>query len=95
MQITDELIMRLESLSRIELTSEQRENTKNDLQKILTYIESLSELDTASAEPLSHSSSVTNVMREDEVKESTDRDLILSNAPNQADGCFSVHKTVE
>ena len=95
MQITDELIMRLESLSRIELTSEQRENTKNDLQKILTYIETLNELDTSDVEPLSHSHSAENIMREDEIKESTDRDLVLSNAPNQADGCFSVHKTVE
>ena len=95
MQITDELIRRLESLGRIELTSEQRENTKKDLQKILTYIETLNEFDTTDVEPLSHSFPITNVMREDEIKESSDRDLILSNAPSQADGCFSVHKTVE
>ncbi len=95
MQITDELIKRLELLARIELTPEQRENTKKDLQKILTYIETLNELDTTDVEPLSHSFPITNVMREDEIKESTDRDLIISNAPNQADGCFIVHKTVE
>ena len=60
-----------------------------------TYIDTLNELDTEGVEPMSHSFPIKNVMREDEVRPSTDRELILSNAPKQKDGCFMVPRTVE
>ena len=43
----------------------------------------------------SHAFPVVNVFREDEVRESMDRELILQNAPAKKDGCFLVPKTVE
>lgn len=95
MQITDELITYLEKLGRISLTEEERASSKKDLQNILTYIDILNELDTDGAEPLSHSFPITNVLREDVVKNDNKRDEILTNAPNKADGCFRVPKTLE
>lgn len=95
MQITKELVNYLEALGRIELTEEQRASSEKDLQDILSYIDTLNELDTSNVEPLSHSFPVTNVFHEDEVKPSTDRELILENAPEQTNGCFMVPKTVE
>lgn len=94
MQITNELITHLEKLGRISLTEEQRASSKKDLQDILTYIDTLNELDTDGAEPLSHSFPVTNVFREDIVKNEPKPEEILANAPRQADGCFRVPKTV-
>ncbi|MCR4925563.1 MAG: Asp-tRNA(Asn)/Glu-tRNA(Gln) amidotransferase subunit GatC [Clostridiales bacterium] len=95
MQITKELVNYLEALGRIELTDEQRASSEKDLQDILSYIDTLNELDTSNVEPLSHSFPVTNVFREDEVRPSTDRELILENAPEKTDACFMVPKTVE
>ena len=95
MQITDKTLERLEKLSRIELNAEEKQIALNDLQDLITYIETINEIDTDSVESLSDSNELINVMRNDEVKTSVDRDVILSNAPRQAEGCFVVPKTVE
>ena len=95
MQIDSKLVEYLEALARIKLEDDQREKCEKDLQDILSYIDTLNELDTTDVEPLSHSFPVTNVFHEDKVRTSSDRELLLSNAPAQKDGCFKVHKTVE
>lgn len=95
MKIDDVLITYLESLGRIELTEDEREKCGKNLADILSYMDTLNELDTKDVEPLSHSFPVTNIFREDEVRLSDDRELLLSNAPRQKDGCFKVSKTVE
>ena len=95
MKIDNNLITYLESLGRIELTEEEREKCGKNLTDILSYMDTLNELDTAGVEPLSHSFPVTNVFREDVVAASANRELLLSNAPRQKDGCFKVPKTVE
>lgn len=95
MQITGELVKYLEKLGRIQLTPEQENATEKDLQEILSYMETLNELDTQGVEPLSHSFPVTNVFHEDEVIPSMNREALLANAPNQKDDCFQVPKTVE
>lgn len=95
MLITDELVAYLEKLGRIELSDEQRIKTKKDLQDILSYIDTLNELDTDNIEPLSHSFPIFNVFAEDEVKNGDMREEILKNAPDSQDGCFKVHRTVE
>lgn len=95
MQIGSELVSYLEALGRIELSDAERAKCEKDLQDILSYIDTLNELDTTDVEPLSHSFPVTNVFHDDEVKASTDRELLLSNAPHKKDGCFKVPKTVE
>ena len=95
MVITDELVSYLEELGRIKLSEEAEKKAKEDLQKILTYIDTLNELDTEGVEPLSHSFPIKNVMREDEIQPSVDRNVILENAPKKKDGCFMVPRTVE
>ena len=95
MTISDELIRYLESLARIEPTDEQRAACGNDLQRILSYMDTLNELDTSNVSPLSHAFDVSNVMREDEIQNGDNREAILANAPHELDGCFKVPKTVD
>ncbi len=93
--IDDALIKYLEELSRLRLTPEEEDRAKEELTKILMYIEMLNELDTDNVDAMSHPFPYTNNFRDDERKESTDRELILKNAPQQKDGCFKVPTTVE
>lgn len=95
MQIDKNLVMYLEKLGRIELSEEQRTASKKDLQDILTYIDTLNELNTDGVEPASHSFPVANVMRQDCVTNTDAREAVLQNAPREKDGCFVVPKTVE
>jgi aspartyl-tRNA(Asn)/glutamyl-tRNA(Gln) amidotransferase subunit C len=95
MVITDELVTYLEALGRIKLPDESREKAKNDLQEILQYIDTLSELDTEGIEPMSHALPLTNVMRDDVVAPSIPREEVLANAPSQKDGCFLVPRSFD
>ena len=61
MVITDELVTYLEALGRIKLPEESRAKAQSDLQEILQYIDTLSELDTEGIEPMSHALPLTNV----------------------------------
>lgn len=95
MVITDELVTYLEALGRIRLPEESRAKAQSDLQEILHYIDTLSELDTDGIEPMSHALPLTNVMREDEVEPSVPQEEVLANAPVQKDGCFLVPRSFE
>ena len=95
MQIDKNLVIYLEKLGRIELSEEQRAASEKDLQDILTYMDTLNELDTDGVEPASHSFPVANVQRDDVVTNAAHTAARLPNAANQKDGCFVVPKTVE
>lgn len=95
MQITPDLIKYLESLARITLSESEEEKVGKELQDILTYIDTLNELDTTDVEAISHSFPITNVLRKDEVKPSMSPDEIVVNAPESQDGAFVVPKTVD
>ena len=95
MQITKELVEYVAELSRIKLDERSTEKMQKELGAIVDYMEILNQLDTENVEPLSHVFSITNVMREDDVKPSYDRADILQNAPEHTDDTFIVPKTVE
>ncbi|MEW4414772.1 Asp-tRNA(Asn)/Glu-tRNA(Gln) amidotransferase subunit GatC [Clostridium sp. AN503] len=82
-------------LAKLELSGEEKEAAKKDMDRMLDYIDKMNELDTTGVEPLSHLFQVDNVFREDVVTGGDDRDRILKNAPEQKDGAFKVPKTVE
>lgn len=95
MEITDTLVAYVAELAHLKLDDAQRETAAGDLARMIGYVDKLSELDTQGVEPMSHAFPVTNVFREDEVRESMDRELVLKNAPESKEGCFLVPKTVE
>lgn len=95
MEISDELISHLESLAHIELDTDEREDCRRDFEKIISYMDTLSALDTDGVEPLTNLSDTVNVLREDEPGETLGVDEALSNATETAGGCFCVPKTVE
>ena len=95
MKITTEMVDYISVLSRLKLPQEEKEQMTGELERIIGYMDTLNALDTGGVEPMSHAFPVVNVFREDEVRESMDRELILQNAPAKKDGCFLVPKTVE
>jgi aspartyl-tRNA(Asn)/glutamyl-tRNA(Gln) amidotransferase subunit C len=95
MNITDETIDYVAALAKLELSSEEKEKAKKDLGSILAYMDTMNELNTDNVEPMSHVFPIKNVYRDDIVTNGPNRDVLLSNAPKQKDGCFMVPKTVE
>lgn len=98
-QITDETMEYLGILAKLTLSQEEREQARQELEKMLDYVDQLKELDTSAAEPMTHVFAETNVFREDvvtngEQEEQNIRDT-LANAPAVRNGMLMVPRTVE
>ncbi len=93
--IDDETIEYISILAKLALTEEEKEQEKEDLGRMLSYIDKLNELDTTQIEPMSHVFQMNNVMREDSVTNEDCRKEILRNAPKEKVGMFVVPKTFE
>ena len=95
MEVNDDLINNLAQLARLEFNDAERDEIKNDLQKMIAFIDKLNELDTTGVEPLLHMSDNINVLREDEVKGSIRREDALKNAPVHDEQFFKVPKVIK
>src|SRR5699024_7086154 len=91
--IDDEMMEYIGILAKLELSEEEKEQAKADMQKMLNYIDQLNELDTSNVEPMSHIFPIANVFREDVVTNGDDREAMLANAPKQKNGQYQVAKT--
>ena len=80
-KITDKTMDEMEILAKLSLTDEEKEKSRNEMQKMLDYVELLNTLDTDGVEPLTHIFPIENVFREDVEEESTAREELLKNAP--------------
>lgn len=93
--ISDETIEYVGILAKLSLSEEEKEAAKTDMANMLDYIDMLNELDTDGGEPMSHVFPVNNVFREDVVTNENQREAMLSNAPEQKDGCYKVPRTFD
>jgi len=95
MQIDDKLLAYLEDLSCLTLSANEKTKLTHDLQEILDYMARLGELNTDGVVERSHPFDNVNVFRDDAVRPSFDRALILKNAPVRNDEMIIAPKTVE
>ncbi len=95
MKITEELVDYISVLSRLKLEPEERAEMAGELEKIVSYMDSLAQVDTQGVEPLSHVLNVVNVTRPDEVEPSYDRETLLRGAPKRDGETFLVPRAVE
>lgn len=93
-RIDDETLDNVCILAKLSLNEETREKARQDMQKMLDYVEKLNELDTEGAEPLSHLFSDRNVFREDVVTNGNLREEMLANAPKVKEGQYQVPRTI-
>ena len=93
--ISREEVLKIASLSKLNLTEEEITKYQTDLNSILDYTKVLDEIDISNINPSATTSDETNVFRKDEVKESLTRQEVLSNAKDKDYGCFFVKKVVE
>jgi len=86
----------LTQLSRIACSEAEQESLLADLQKILSYIEKLNEIDTENVTPCNHVlQDIMNVCREDEVGKTLPREEFLANAPDKTGGYIRVPTVIK
>ena len=93
MSITREDVLHLAELSRLEISEEEIEPLKKDLDGIIGYISQLDELDTDGVEPTYQCFDMQNVWREDEIQ-SFDSEDLLNLAPDSEDNQIKVPKVL-
>jgi aspartyl-tRNA(Asn)/glutamyl-tRNA(Gln) amidotransferase subunit C len=94
MEVNDALIDNLANLARLQFDDAEKEEIKKDLQRMITFIEKLNEVDTTGIEPLLHMSDEVNVLREDIPSGSVSREDALKNAPETDGIYFKVPKVI-
>jgi aspartyl-tRNA(Asn)/glutamyl-tRNA(Gln) amidotransferase subunit C len=90
-----ETLRQIAHLARLELKEGAEKEMLDSLNKILTWVEKLNEVDTAGVEPLTHLTDEVNVLREDQVQEPLPQERGLFNAPRKDDDYFRVPKVLE
>lgn len=94
MKITKKEVEHIAQLARLELQGEEVDNVTAQLDTILSYVAKLDELDTSGVAVTTHTQGVYNAFREDEVKDSINRDKALANGPRQNGEAFVVPKII-
>ena len=87
MKVNSETIDKIAHLARLEVKEDEKQGLLEDMNKILTFMDKLNEVDTSGVEPLVYLNEEVNVLREDEVNQEISTEMALQNAP-KADGKF-------
>ena len=75
---------RVAMLARLELAPESLARFQSEMEKIVSYVDQLTELDVDGIEPTAHAAPMTNVLREDQSA------IVLNSNSQQMCGCSSV-----
>lgn len=95
MKVTKEVLQNVAMLSRLSIAESEEEKYIGELDKFLTYVDNLSQLDTDNIQPTTYALPMQNVFREDVVKPSLPREKALQNAPLKDNGYFKVPKVLD
>lgn len=95
MKLSHEEVKHIALLARLGLTKAEVEKFSKQLSNILENFEVLQQVDTNNVAPTAQSIALENVLRDDEVAPSHPQSAILSNAPQEEEGCFKVRAVLE
>lgn len=95
MVIDKQTVHKVADLARIEIKDSEVENLTKEMNKILTFMEKLNELDTEGVKPLVYMNEEANVWREDVAKNEISVKDGLKNAALHNERFFMVPKIIE
>ena len=90
MEVNNKLIQDLSRLAKLKFDEKSAEKMKEDLDKIIGFVDKLSEIDTEGVEPLIYLSDEVNVLRADEIAHEVSQEDALKNAPQKDSDYFKV-----
>ena len=90
MEINNKLLEDLSRLAKLKFDKKSTEKMKKDLDKIISFVDKLSEIDTEGIEPLIYLGEEVNVLRKDEVLTKVSQQNALKNAPQKDSDYFKV-----
>ncbi len=95
MKIDKTTLEKVAHLARVEVPAGMEDRVIADLEKILTWVEKLKEVDTSDVAPLTHMSFEQNSFREDTPENTLSREEGLANSPENNGQYFQVPKVLD
>lgn len=95
MSVTKKDVEHVAELARLSFSEEEKEKLIGDLNQVLTYVETLQELDTENTDIIVNPYYIENKFREDEVEASMDVKDVIKNAPQSLEEYVVVPKVIE
>lgn len=95
MKIDKDLVDKIAHLARLEFQDEQKVKIEEDLNRILSFMESLNEVDTSAVAPLIYLSDEKNIFRKDAIHQEITHEEALKNAPKKDSDYFRVPKVID
>ncbi len=95
MEVNDVMVNKLAKLARLSFNEAEKESITNDLQKMISFVQKMDEVDTTGVEPLQHMSSRQNVWRPDTVQGSCSKEQALQNAGKHNNDFFMVPSMIK
>lgn len=94
MEVNGALVDKLAHLARLQFNEAEKAAIRNDLQRMIGFVEKLNELNLEGVPPLLHMGEEVNVLRNDVVSGSVTREEALKNAPLHDEQFFKVPKVI-
>lgn len=94
MNIDDTIVDKVAGLAKLEFKGEEKEAIKKDMERILTFMDLLNEIDTEGVEPLKYVTEGMLNLREDVAHSDITKKQALENAPDKDSDYFKVPKVL-
>ena len=94
MQISKEEIIHIAKLANLNLKKKEIEKYTNDMAEILTFANTVNNVNTDDVTDNIGIDGKYNVFRKDEVEVFENREVLLQNAPSQDEGMFRIPKVI-
>ena len=94
MAINKEEVIHIAKLACLNLSEKEIEEYTKDMQEILSFANMINNVNTDGLNETIGANENSNVLRKDEVRESTNREILLQNAPSQDEGMFRIPKVL-
>ena len=94
MDIKEEVVEHIAHLARLEFEGDRKTAISEDLQRIVSFMDKLQEVDTENVEPLIYMTSEINHLREDVAEVTVTQEEALKNAPQKDSDYFRIPKVL-
>lgn len=95
MKISEETVDHIAHLARLEFEGERKVEMMANLERIITFMDKLQEVNTDNVEPLIFMSDEVNVLREDISEVTLTQEEALRNAPRKDSDYFRIPKVLD
>lgn len=95
MALTTEDVLNIANLARLKINEDELDRYKQDLSRILEFVDQMNEVDVTGIEPMAHPQDMTQPLRVDNVVECNQREKFQTVAPATQNGLYLVPKVIE